>query len=523
MDVIGSMRRHPSQSKLDLPDDVEGIAEAGVEGIIWRHPSHSRLDVPDDVNGNNANDIVRKLDPPVGVEGQYVDCTTVLGDAHNADVQATSVVNITFCLERSETQLGEGIILTGSDLALGCWDPEHGVLLTTTPETYPRWTGTASLSMASSMPADGTVGAPRVSFIGAFDLEYKYVRDSRRIDGSFAWEQRPNRKITVPLSRNGDAWLLRDLGFGQPDVGVLQHRNNDGAAGVTFEKAYCIVGEQPLERGTFGAVWRCHALGGRDLPMLAAKRIDRSKLEDRDVRNLLGGSGREGEVLIHHQLQHTNIVQLFDFFEDRDVVSLIMELCHGGDLFSCIVTHRRCRGAGLREPVVARVVRHIFGALAFLHNRRIAHRDVKCENVLLDQECVDLEQITYKLCDFGFAARVPAEGVLHTVLGSAQTVAPEVLKKKPYSFPSDMWSAGVLVYIAIAGSEPFRAETLPLIVKKVVAASYSTSGGVWESASDAAKSFVGALMRVDPDARLSAHAALLCPLAGAVTPVVSDP
>jgi len=275
----------------------------------------------------------------------------------------------------------------------------------------------------------------------------------------------------------------------------------------TFEDAYSIVGDNPLGEGSFGLVWRCRPRqgpGGGDDAMLAAKRIMMSKLLPRDVRNLFGHDDREGEIRMHQALKHPHIIELHEVFREPDTVSLVMECCRGGDLFDLIAAN--C--SGLPEQSVALVERHLLKALEFLHGRRIVHRDVKCENVLMLDKDLPVEKNTFKLCDFGFAARLKADGELSTRMGSPDTVAPEIVRGERYSTPVDCWAAGVLMYMALSARPPFWAKTDVEVLKRVGKGEYSTSGGVWERISKEAKEIVSRLMTFNPRARVSATEAL---------------
>jgi len=450
------MKRNPSLSKLHLPDEFEP-SDVHLESSIQDH------------------------------------CFGACDEA-----KAPSAIYVTFVLECAETRPGETILVVGSSPALGSWKPELGVALVTGPESYPRWTGNVSVSVNVCMAAGSS------PLIEACDIEYKYVRDLRCLYGGFAWEGGVNRSISLPLCKAGSEWLTSDPAFEQPGNRIPQ-----ALGAPAFEAVFRVLDQKPLERGTFGAVWRCCPTGGnQDSYQVAAKRIEKPKLEDRDKRNLFGSPGRMGEIALHLQQQHPNIVQLLDFFNEAFEVVLVMELCHGGDLFSCILKHRSKAGSGLEERVVARIARQSLCALTFLHDQAICHRDVKCENILLAESGLPLDQITYKLCDFGFARKLHPGSKLLTLLGSPQTVAPEVLKKVPYSFPSDMWSAGVLLYICLNAKEPFYASSMTEVVKKVILGNYDLSGGIWKEISEAARSTVAGLMNVDQDARLTGSAAL---------------
>eukprot|EP00930_Biecheleria_cincta_P080283 TRINITY_DN68458_c0_g1_i1.p1 TRINITY_DN68458_c0_g1~~TRINITY_DN68458_c0_g1_i1.p1 ORF type:complete len:205 (-),score=25.10 TRINITY_DN68458_c0_g1_i1:37-651(-) len=154
------------------------------------------------------------------------------------------------------------------------------------------------------------------------------------------------------------------------------------------------------------------------------------------------------------------------------------------------------------------VQQHLLSALQFLHDQLIVHRDVKCENLLLQHRDVALEINTCKLCDFGFAARVPVGGSLRDLMGSPETAAPELIRRMPYSMPVDLWGAGVLLYIGLSGDMPFFADSTQEVLKKVKVGDYSLAGVAWERRSDCAKDFLRGLMTVDPGTRRTAAAAL---------------
>merc|ERR1719502_2305755 len=103
-----------------------------------------------------------------------------------------------------------------------------------------------------------------------------------------------------------------------------------------FEANYELVGDGLLGEGTFGVVWRCRALRGNDRSIKAVKRVWKSRLKSRDIRNLFGQTGKEGEIKMHLRLKHPHIVELHEYFDDSQTVSLVMEYCAGGDLFDLI-------------------------------------------------------------------------------------------------------------------------------------------------------------------------------------------
>jgi serine/threonine protein kinase len=278
-------------------------------------------------------------------------------------------------------------------------------------------------------------------------------------------------------------------------------------ADASFEASYELVGDRPLGEGTFGVVWRCQLRDGEQR-IQSVKRVAKSHLKPRDVRNLFGYRDREGEIQMHLRLKHPHVVELSEYFDDLHTVSLVMEFCSGGDLFDLVASHKRRTDRGIPEPSAATVLRHVLSALAFLHGKGIVHRDVKCENVLLAEADMLMERTTYKLCDFGFAALLDSTGTLRTQLGSPDAVAPEIAKKEAYSTPADVWSAGVMLYMALSASSPFWGRTDYDVLCKVKQGNFSFKASCWRTISQEAKNVISALLTVDPHQRVTAEVAL---------------
>ena len=94
--------------------------------------------------------------------------------------------------------------------------------------------------------------------------------------------------------------------------------------------------------------------------------------------------------------------------------------------------------------------------IAYLHSKKIVHRDIKLENVLMAS--LDIDNFKAKLADFGFSKMFDNQN-LNQMLGSPLYMAPEIIKKQVYDEKVDIWSTGVLLYILFCGKPPFVAQT----------------------------------------------------------------
>lgn len=428
------------------------------------------------------------------------------------------------CFEATctETKVGWHVRVVGNSHVLGAWDPKRGLLLSTSPAQYPAWK--SGVVLLDEEPA----------------VDYKYVI----CDGAgeaVEWEPTPNRGLHLSalaaarsLCQQGtcivvvesfgvapapDAARFLSHGLGPPspsarrpcDSGECPESEHPCAADKEsvepevsngFEKQYVILGKEPLGEGSFGRVWLCRRReGGADR---AAKIVQKERLHERERNFLLG---EDGEISLHSVMKHPNIVELFEHFEEKDTVTLVLEHCQGGDLFAAILRQAGINGKGLTENQAAVATKHTLLALAYLHAQCVVHRDLDCDNILLARANVPLERNVFKLCDLGFAARDRGEG-LSDRLGSPETVAPEVVAGLRYSCPADMWSMGTLVYMMLSARSPFKAPTGAEVLRKVRVGSYSLQGRLWGSVSDPPKHVITALMVVEPRLRPTAEEAL---------------
>ncbi len=221
-------------------------------------------------------------------------------------------------------------------------------------------------------------------------------------------------------------------------------------------------------------------------------------------KNLLDPKEMEmlkNEITILKDLDHPNIVKMYEFLEDEKRIYIVTEICKGGELFDEILTRSK-----FDEADAAIVMKQLLSAINYCHLKKIVHRDLKPENMLLEQDR-DLEKI--KIVDFGTSLVYDDQRDLDEKLGTAYYIAPEVIKKS-YNEKCDLWSCGVIMYILLSGEPPFndpRADN-DAIMKKVEIGKYDIEHGVWKSISKEGKDLVRKLLAYDPAERLSAEEAL---------------
>ena len=233
-----------------------------------------------------------------------------------------------------------------------------------------------------------------------------------------------------------------------------------------------------------------------DKKKVAVKIVKRQGLSQEDEESL------RSEVEILLKLRHPNIVQAFDFFEEVPQFYVILEYIDGGELFDRIVKKTFYNEKEARDLVFI-----VLTAIKYLHDKNIVHRDLKPENLLLTSKSDDAN---IKIADFGFATKV--DGLSLTAqLGTPGYIAPEILTKKPYGKPVDMWSFGVILYILLGGYPPFHDENQKRLFTKIRNGDYQFHPEYWGGVSEEAKDLIRGLLTVDMKRRLTVDQALAHP------------
>uniref|UniRef100_A0A146M0I2 NUAK family SNF1-like kinase 1 n=1 Tax=Lygus hesperus TaxID=30085 RepID=A0A146M0I2_LYGHE len=168
------------------------------------------------------------------------------------------------------------------------------------------------------------------------------------------------------------------------------------------------------------------------------------------------------EIQIMSSLRHPYIIHIYEVFENRDKMVLVMEYAAGGELYDYLSKQKV-----LEESEARRIFRQIAMAVYYCHKHQICHRDLKLENILLD------EQGNAKIADFGLSNVFDSNRLLSTFCGSPLYASPEIVKGIPYHGPEvDCWSLGVLLYTLVYGAMPFDGSNFKRLVRQISAGEY---------------------------------------------------
>ncbi|MCQ2821526.1 MAG: protein kinase [archaeon] len=225
----------------------------------------------------------------------------------------------------------------------------------------------------------------------------------------------------------------------------------------------------------------------------ACKEFLKNKSVDLDALN--------SEIDIMIDMDHPNIIRIFEVYEDDNYIRIVMEKCNGGELFDTIIA-KVDEGKLFTEKEAAHILKQIVGAVNYSHKNHICHRDLKPENVLL----VEGDKLEVKVIDFGMGKHFKDTSSMVERVGTSYYIAPEVLKGK-YDEKCDIWSCGVILYILLSGFPPFNGDDDEEIMENVQKQKYDFPDSEWKYISKEAKDLIKKML-CSPEERLTAEQVL---------------
>ena len=239
-------------------------------------------------------------------------------------------------------------------------------------------------------------------------------------------------------------------------ISLKKDKNPPTDSAVPVLSAYGYALGDQLGKGSYAIVKAAYSR--KHQKQVAIKIVTKKKAPDDYLTKFL-----PREIQVMKQLDHPNVVRMHEAIETSSRIYLILDLADNGDLLEYI----RTNGA-LKEDKAGKFFKQLLDAVDYIHNHGIVHRDLKCENLLLNRD----EQIF--LSDFGFARSQPAHPetkkrrLSQTFCGSYAYAPPEILRGIAYDGTfADIWSLGVVLYTMVCACLPFDDSNLKVLLEQV--------------------------------------------------------
>jgi len=256
-----------------------------------------------------------------------------------------------------------------------------------------------------------------------------------------------------------------------------------------LEKVYEV--GQKIGEGSCGAVHVCHhrSTGSERAVKMIAK--SPRETENKDVLS---------EFKIIKDLDHPNILKLYELFQDREKLYIVTDIYRGGDLLEKVLEN-----GPLNESDAALLMLSILSCMKYCHKNKIVHRDLKLENVLLDdnKKLDDIKIIDFGISRMGEGRCIDEHG---DVEGTPMYMAPETFSGF-FSPKSDVWACGVIAFMVLGGTPPFYGGPHE-ILEQIEVRGPTFESKRWNSVSPQAKDLIVKLLHPDPSRRYSARQAL---------------
>lgn len=244
-----------------------------------------------------------------------------------------------------------------------------------------------------------------------------------------------------------------------------------------------------LGRGTQGITY--HAVDRASGNNYAAK-IMHGKSEVRPFMN--------NELEIMNHLNHRKLIRLHDAYEQEKRMTLILELAAGGEL----VKDNLLRKDHYTERDIASYVRQTLLGLEHMHDYGIGHMGLTLKDLLIGHVGSD----DLKICDFGLSRRIHLSNLATLDYGMPEYVSPELVNRDGVGFPHDMWSIGIITYVLLSGSSPFRGNNDRETLKRIQEGRWEFRDSIWQNISTEGRDFISKLLVYLPSGRMDIKTAL---------------
>lgn len=248
-----------------------------------------------------------------------------------------------------------------------------------------------------------------------------------------------------------------------------------------------------IAQGTFAKVFKCIERDTGKAFAVKAFQTQDDNFEEEQINN---------EVDVWRTLQHHNIVSLHKRLYESNTVWVVLEFVDGKTLFDEFLNQM-----DFTEKESRIIMQQIIEALDYLHGRKIVHRDVKADNILLQ---TTNGKTIVKLTDFGLARRLPRDSDVITcgLEGAPLYLAPETILADPIGPAVDIWACGVVMFLLLVGYPPFWQSDDKKLMSLIVKGRYNMAKRYWDQVSEGATDLVKRMLVVQPHKRVTAVKAL---------------
>lgn len=265
-----------------------------------------------------------------------------------------------------------------------------------------------------------------------------------------------------------------------------------------------------IGKGTFGEVFLSKKKGVPN-KLYATKKIPKSLAQQEKIKRYFNN-----EIFILKNVEHPNIIKLHEMKQTMNNFYLVFDHCNGGGLSDCLKNYMNRWNKPFSEEILQFVMKKVVDGLYYLHKRKILHRDLKLDNILVnfpndeDKRSINMLNSEIKIIDFGFARFLQQDDLAQSVLGSPMNMDPQILYKLKkmdgkenfgYDEKADIWSLGTIAYEMITGVPPFDANSYDELLEKINKGQYSFPNKL--KLSKQSISFINGLLQYDPKLRFS--------------------
>ena len=257
-----------------------------------------------------------------------------------------------------------------------------------------------------------------------------------------------------------------------------------------------------LGTGSFGTAYLVQCLSDNSLAVI--KQIDIAQMSEEERRETLN------EAKILEVLGHPNIVKFREVYKTKKgKLCIVMDYADDGDMQGKIKSRfktvdRQGKKNYMTEDELLNWFTQIALAMKHCHDKKILHRDLKSQNIFVTKRGM------VKLGDFGIARVLSnTRSKAKTVVGTPYYLSPEIIKSESYSFKSDIWSMGVLLYEMAALTPPFNAGSLHQLAQKIIQGQYAPLPSHF---SPAVTNLIGMMLKRNPAQRPTIHQLLKVPV-----------